>query len=36
MVSIAYPERSAKISVEVLDARVRFSDRPGIREERVI
>ena len=33
---LAYPKRSAKISVEVLDARVRFSDRPGIREERVI
>lgn len=33
---LAYPKRPAKISVEVLDARVRFSDRPGIREERVI
>ena len=33
---LAYPKRPAKISVEVLDARVRFSDRPGIREERVL
>lgn len=33
---LAYPKRPAKISVEVLDARVRFSDRSGIREERVI
>lgn len=33
---LAYPKRPAKISVEMLDARVRFSDRPGIREERMI
>lgn len=33
---LAYHKRPAKISVEVLDARVRFSDRPGVTEERVI
>lgn len=34
--ALAYPKRPAKLSVELLDARVRFSDRSGIREERVI
>lgn len=34
--ALAYPKRPAKISVELLDARVRYSDRSGIREERVI
>jgi len=33
---LAYPRQPAKISVEVLDARVRFSDRQGNREERAI
>ena len=33
---LAYSKRPAKISVEVLDARVRFSDRSGSRAEHVI
>lgn len=32
----AYPSRSAKVSIEVLDAQVRFSDRAGAREQRVL
>lgn len=33
---LAYPKRPARISVEVLDAKVRFSDRQGERKVRVI
>ena len=33
---VAYPKRPAKIEVELLDSQVRFSDRSGVREERVI
>lgn len=34
--TLAYPKRSASISVEALDAVVRFSDRSGVREQRTI
>ncbi len=33
---VAYLKRPAKIEVELLDSHVRFSDRSGVREERVI
>lgn len=34
--TLAYPKRSATVAIEVLDAVVRFSDRPGVRVQRTI
>jgi hypothetical protein len=36
MKNAVYGGRSAQIDVEVLDARVRFSGRPGVRKAKVI
>lgn len=34
--TLAYPNKAASVSVETLDAVVRFSDRSGVREQRTI